>query len=159
MPVDQPLQALQKYFGYPNFRPGQKKIIDAILADHDTLAILPTGGGKSICFQIPGLVLDGITIVISPLISLMADQVQQLQNRKISACFINSSLSQAEIELRYQNMAQQKYKFIYLAPERLLTQPFLQICQQLPISFVAIDEAHCASMWAVSYTHLTLPTN
>lgn len=140
-------RALKKYFGYPSFRPGQSEIIDSILAKQDTLAIMPTGGGKSICFQIPGLLLPGITLVISPLISLMADQVQQLEKRRIPAVFINSSLSKTQIKTRLEHIRQKKYQFVYAAPERLLTSRWLKLCADINVSLIAIDEAHCASMW------------
>jgi len=142
-----PQQTLQKYFGYSNFRHGQEDIINAILLGKDTLAILPTGGGKSICFQIPGLMLSGTTLVISPLISLMKDQVDALIKKNIAATFINSSLKNKEVKNRLTNLAQQKYKFVYIAPERLQTIQFIKVCQQIKIPFIAIDEAHCISMW------------
>ena len=146
-----PQQTLQKYFGYSNFRHGQEDIINAILLGKDTLAILPTGGGKSICFQIPGLMLSGTTLVISPLISLMKDQVDALIKKNIAATFINSSLKNKEVKNRLTNLAQQKYKFVYIAPERLQTIQFIKVCQQIKIPFIAIDEAHCISMWAMTF--------
>lgn len=142
-----PQQTLKKYFGFENFRTGQLEIINAILNKQDTLAILHTGGGKSICFQIPGLMLDGITLVISPLISLMKDQVDALLKKNIAATYINSSLSKEEIKKRYQNIKHKKYIFIYISPERLQTLQFIKVCQQIKISLVTIDEAHCISMW------------
>jgi ATP-dependent DNA helicase RecQ len=140
-----PHKTLQQYFGYQNFRPGQIEIINSILNKKDTLAILPTGGGKSICFQIPGLILPGTTLVVSPLISLMQDQVETLKSKNISATFINSSLSQKQIKTILNNL--KTYKFIYLAPERLKNNKFLLACEKINISLVAIDEAHCISMW------------
>ncbi|MBU0576264.1 ATP-dependent DNA helicase [Patescibacteria group bacterium] len=140
-------QTLQKYFGFDNFRSGQLDIINSILAKKDTLAILPTGGGKSLCFQIPGLMLAGTTLVISPLISLMKDQVDTLLKKNIAAAYINSSLDLKEIKDRLYQLSQQKYKFIYLAPERLLTAQFIKVCKQIKIPLIAIDEAHCISMW------------
>lgn len=140
-----PLKTLHKYFGYPSFRPGQIEIIRSIISGKDTLALLPTGGGKSICFQIPGIILPGTCIVVSPLISLMKDQVDQLTKRGISATYINSSLKKEEIENRLANLAQ--YKFCYVAPERLKTKSFQIICQDLQISLLIIDEAHCISEW------------
>ncbi len=142
-----PAQTLQKYFGFDNFRVGQLDIIDSILTKKDTLAILPTGGGKSICFQIPGLMMTGTTLVISPLISLMKDQVDALHKKNIPATYINSSLKSSEIQTCLQQLSQQKYKFVYVAPERLQTTQFRKICQQIRISLIAIDEAHCISMW------------
>lgn len=142
-----PKQTLQKYFGFDNFRAGQLDIINSILAKKDTLAILPTGGGKSICFQIPGLIMPGTTLVISPLISLMKDQVDALLKKNIAATYINSSLKHSEIQKRLQQLSQQKYKFVYISPERLKTLQFIKVCQKIKISLVAVDEAHCISMW------------
>lgn len=142
-----PRQTLKKYFGFENFRAGQLEIINAILNKQDALAILHTGGGKSICFQIPGLMLDGITLVISPLISLMKDQVDALLKKNIAATYINSSLSKEEIKKRYQHIKDKKYIFVYISPERLQTLQFIKVCQQIKISLVTIDEAHCISMW------------
>lgn len=142
-----PQQTLQTYFGFDKFRAGQLKIINAILAQKDTLAILPTGGGKSICFQIPGLMMTGTTLVISPLISLMKDQVDSLLDNHTSATYINSSLKKSAIKQRLEKMLQQQYQFVYIAPERLQTLQFTKICQQIKIPLIAIDEAHCVSMW------------
>ena len=142
-----PHLTLKKYFNFDDFRSGQLEIITSILNKKDSLAILPTGGGKSICFQIPGLVLDGTTIVISPLISLMKDQVDALKQKNITSTYINSSLDKNEVQSRFKQLAAQKYKFIYIAPERLQTVQFIKVCQQIKIPFVAIDEAHCISMW------------
>ncbi len=142
-----PQQTLQKYFGYSNFRDGQIKIINSILNKKDTLAILPTGGGKSICFQIPGLIMEGTTIVVSPLISLMKDQIDALNKKNIPATLINSSLSKREVINRLKNLTQRKYKFVYLAPERLKNIDFIRACQKIEIPLIAIDESHCISMW------------
>ncbi len=142
-----PQQTLQKYFGFDNFRPGQLDIINSIFAKQDTLAILPTGGGKSICFQIPGLIMTGTTLVVSPLISLMKDQVDALSKKNISATYINSSLNKKQILSRFKQMSAKKFKFVYIAPERLQTVQFIKVCQQIKIPFIAIDEAHCISMW------------
>ncbi|MGD9129184.1 MAG: RecQ family ATP-dependent DNA helicase [Candidatus Woesebacteria bacterium] len=142
-----PLQTLQHCYGYQNFRSGQLDIINSILKKNDTLAVLPTGGGKSICFQIPGLMLAGTTIVISPLISLMKDQVDTLVKKNITATYINSSLNQTELEKRLELISKQAYKFIYLAPERLKNKSFLKACQKIKIPLIAVDEAHCISMW------------
>lgn len=138
---------LAKYFHYPAFRSGQLEIVDSIATGHDTLAILPTGGGKSICFQVPGLVMNGLTIVISPLISLMKDQVEALQRKGIAATFLNSSLTTTELAQRGQQLAAGEFKFVYVAPERLLTKSFIAACQQLTVALIAVDEAHCISMW------------
>jgi ATP-dependent DNA helicase RecQ len=140
-----PLQTLQKFWGYPKFRKGQLKIINSILNDKDTLAILPTGGGKSVCYQVPGLIKDGQTLVISPLISLMKDQVEQLQQRNITAVYLNSSLPKSELKQLLKNLDQ--YKFIYLSPERLHNRSFIKTVKKLEISLIAVDEAHCISLW------------
>jgi ATP-dependent DNA helicase RecQ len=138
---------LQKYFGYPSFRSGQKKIIESILAGHNTMGIMPTGGGKSICYQIPALMFPGITIVVSPLISLMKDQVDGLKELGIPATYINSSLSMVQIDQRIAKLKQGEYKLLYIAPERLDSDRFQTIFEALPIYFVTIDEAHCISQW------------
>lgn len=142
-----PQQALRRHFGFVSFRPSQLAIIESILANNDTLAILPTGGGKSLCFQIPGLLLPGTTIVISPLISLMKDQVDALQSKNISTTYLNSSLTTQQLSRRLTKMEQGNYKFVYLAPERLNSLQFTKVCQQIKISLLVIDEAHCISMW------------
>jgi ATP-dependent DNA helicase RecQ len=143
----QSTELLKRYFGYENFRSGQNAIIENILAGTDVLAIMPTGAGKSICYQIPALMLDGMTIVISPLISLMKDQVDTLCETGISAAFINSSLSSAEFLNIVANAKTGKYKLIYVAPERLETDSFLELIQSVKVSMVAVDEAHCVSQW------------
>lgn len=138
---------LQKYYGYHEFRPGQARIITSLLSDQDTLAIMPTGAGKSLCFQIPALLLPGLTLVISPLISLMKDQVDTLNSLGIPATFINSSLSASEVNERIYGARQGQYKLLYVAPERLDSDNFLNAIRQLDISLVAVDEAHCVSQW------------
>lgn len=138
---------LKKYFGYDNYRPGQLDIISSIVSKKDTLAILPTGGGKSICFQIPALNFSGVTLVVSPLISLMKDQVDSLMRKNISATFLNSTLSREEINRRTKDILDGKIKLIYIAPERLSSDSFEQICRNIQISFISIDEAHCISAW------------
>lgn len=138
---------LQRYFGYETFRPGQKETIDHILQMNHTLAVMPTGGGKSLCYQIPGLSLEGTAIIISPLISLMKDQVDALQSLGISATYINSSLSPEEQQHRLQETAAGSYKFLYVAPERFESGAFVRVIQNIPISLVAFDEAHCISQW------------
>ncbi len=138
---------LYKHFGYKNFREGQEKIITDIFNGHDLLAIMPTGGGKSICFQLPGLIKPGLTLVISPLISLMADQVANLEQKDIAATYINSSLSNKQIEQRLIKLKKLQFKFLYLAPERLKNSNIKQLCQRIKINQIAVDEAHCVSMW------------
>ena len=138
---------LKQYFGYEDFKKGQKEIISHILNGEDCLAIMPTGAGKSICYQIPALLFNGITIVISPLISLMKDQVDSLLQLGISATYINSSLSPSNYSQTIENASNSMYKIIYVAPERLNSDCFLRLFEQLDVSMIAIDEAHCVSMW------------
>lgn len=140
-------EVLRKYFGYPAFREGQKKIITSLLEGRDTVGIMPTGGGKSICYQVPAMLFDGVTIVVSPLISLMKDQVDVLVSMGIPATQINSSLTYSEVRERMQQAARGEYKLIYIAPERLESDSFQSLIQDVPISFVAVDEAHCVSQW------------
>jgi len=140
-------QLLQKYFGYDEFRPMQKEIIECTLQKKDCLAIMPTGGGKSLCYQIPALKFDGITIVISPLISLMKDQVDNLKSNGINSAYINSSLSQTEIYEIQNKITNNEIKIIYIAPERLALESFKIFLASLKISLIAIDEAHCISEW------------
>ncbi|MBS5939054.1 DNA helicase RecQ [Clostridium sp.] len=146
MSVDK-LEVLEKYFGYKSFRRGQEEIIDEIINGRDVLAIMPTGGGKSICYQIPSLILDGVTIVISPLISLMKDQVDTLNSTGINSAFLNSSLSMYEFNEIMNGIENNKYKIIYVAPERLLSNEFITAITKIKISQIAIDEAHCVSQW------------
>jgi ATP-dependent DNA helicase RecQ len=141
------LAALQKYYGYKEFRASQKDVIDSILAKRDTLAIMPTGGGKSICYQIPAMLFEGLTIVISPLISLMKDQVDNIVDLGISAAYINSSLSNKSIYNIIEGLKVGNIKLLYLAPERLESEEFCKLMQSLDIAQVAIDEAHCVSQW------------
>jgi ATP-dependent DNA helicase RecQ len=138
---------LKKYYGYPSFREGQARIVQCILEGHDTFAVMPTGAGKSICYQIPALMLQGITIVISPLISLMKDQVDALRNLEISATFINSSVGIRETRRRIQATLDGEYRLLYVAPERLEAENFSELAASLSIAMVAIDEAHCVSQW------------
>lgn len=147
--LDLAKQYLQKHFGFVDFRPQQKPVIESILAKKDTLAVLPTGGGKSLCYQIPGLISEGQTIVISPLISLMADQVNSLTKKGIPAIALNSTLSKLEINQILVSL--KKYKFIYLTPERFIGKKWQQASQSLKVSHIAIDEAHCVSEWGQDF--------
>lgn len=145
--MDRALDILKQYYGYSSFRDGQEEIIREILNGNDVLTIMPTGGGKSICYQVPALILDGITLVISPLISLMKDQVDNINNLGINSAYINSSLSNVEINNILDEAARNEIKILYVAPERLESQAFLELISSINISMVAIDEAHCVSQW------------
>ena len=145
--MDQAQTLLKKFFGYENFRPGQEKIISHILAGEDCLGIMPTGAGKSICYQIPALIFSGVTIVISPLISLMKDQVDALNEVGIPSTFINSSLTSSEYVQTIENIVHNVYKIIYVAPERLNSETFINLLNTIDISMISIDEAHCVSQW------------
>ena len=138
---------LSRYFGYDTFKEGQEKIITAALGGEDVLGIMPTGGGKSLCYQLPAIQMEGITLVISPLISLMKDQVDALGEMGISSTFLNSSLDDKTYESRMEGIRANKYKLLYIAPERLSAYSFIELAQQLNISMVAVDEAHCISQW------------
>lgn len=145
------LSTLQKYFGYDNFRPGQAEIIDQILAGNDVLAVLPTGGGKSICYQLPSLLQSGLTLVISPLISLMKDQTDTLNQLGIPAAYLNSSLSAAAFQDVLRQIHNQEIKLLYVAPERLQNLAFTQMMNRLQLDLIAVDEAHCVSQWGHAF--------
>ena len=144
---------LQKYFGHDTFRPGQETLIEAILAGQDVLGVMPTGSGKSACYQVPAMLLPGLTLVISPLISLMQDQVAALRQSGIEAACIHSGMDEKEYWDIVQGARFGQYKLLYVAPERLETDGFLSLISSVRISLVAVDEAHCVSQW-LSLIHI-----
>jgi ATP-dependent DNA helicase RecQ len=145
------IDVLQKYWGYEAFRSMQEDIINSITSGNDTLALLPTGGGKSICFQVPALMSEGLCLVISPLIALMKDQVEQLKRRKIPAAAVYSGMTYREIDILLDNAAHGAYKFLYVSPERLKTDLFLERVKKMKLNLLAIDEAHCISQWGYDF--------
>lgn len=157
--LSSPQQILQQYWGYPQFRGEQENIIASILQKKNVLALLPTGGGKSICFQVPTLLMNGCCLVVSPLVALMKDQVQNLTNKSIAAVAITSELTYKEINLLLQQASNGDFKFIYVSPERLKSYLFKNYIHQLPITLIAIDEAHCISQWGYDFRPSYLQIN
>ncbi|MDQ2657218.1 MAG: RecQ family DEAD/DEAH box helicase, partial [Bacteroidota bacterium] len=149
--METPLSILRKYWSHQDFRPLQHEIITSVLEGKDTLALLPTGGGKSICFQVPGLILEGVCLVVSPLIALMKDQVEQLRRRGIQALAIHSGMRRAEIDLLLDNAIYGDIRFLYVSPERLQSDLFLARFRQMKVVLIAVDEAHCISQWGYDF--------
>ena len=141
------LTTLQQYWGYSSFRPMQEEIIRSVLSGRDVFAMLPTGAGKSLCYQVPAMCIEGITIVVSPLIALIEDQVQALNRRNIPAVSIHSGLDRLLLAQLMDEVADGRYKLVYVAPERLQSEAFRELMMQLPVQFIAVDEAHCISQW------------
>src|SRR6185436_2105887 len=144
-------QLLTRYWGFTNFRPMQEEIINSVLSGNDTLALLPTGGGKSVCFQIPALAKEGICIVVSPLIALMKDQVENLKKKGIKAMSIISGMSSREIDIALDNCIFGDFKFLYLSPERLSSEMVRMRIEKMNVNLFAIDEAHCISQWGYDF--------
>ena len=149
--METPLTILKQYWKHSQFRPLQEDIINAVINGQDTLALLPTGGGKSVCFQIPALLLDGVCLVITPLIALMNDQVDQLKDRGIPATAIHSGMSYGEIDILLDNCVYGAMKFLYVSPERLQTEIFIARVKKMKVGLIAVDEAHCISQWGYDF--------
>jgi ATP-dependent DNA helicase RecQ len=140
-------EALRKHFGFTDFLEGQAEVIDSVLTQQNAVVVMPTGGGKSLCYQLPAVMLDGVTIVVSPLIALMKDQVDALVARKIPTTFINSSIGYAETSKRLSEIRRGLYKLVYVAPERFRSQAFMDAIATVKVRLFAVDEAHCISHW------------
>ncbi|MFA6788026.1 MAG: RecQ family ATP-dependent DNA helicase, partial [Bacteroidales bacterium] len=144
-------EILMKYWGYPSFRPMQEEIIESVHAGNDTLALLPTGGGKSICFQVPAMMKDGLCLVITPLIALMKDQVHNLKQKNIPAAAVFSGMHPNEVEIVYNQAVFGRLKFLYVSPERLTTERFLTVFRRMNVNLIAVDESHCISQWGYDF--------
>lgn len=159
MTLNQPKNILQKYWGFDSFRDRQLDIIESILSGRDTLGLLPTGGGKSICFQVPALCMDGVCVVVTPLVALMLDQVANLKKRGVKAVAVHSGMTKRQIDYALDNVAYGGYKFLYLSPERLKTHLFKERLKKMNVSFIAVDEAHCVSQWGYDFRPAYLEIN